>query len=60
MLLFNYMNSMCTSVYIPISIHLMLLFNNMWVLLVAPVLNFNTSNVTIQLWEGQKNVSKTT
>ena len=31
-----------------ISIHLMLLFNDMWVLLVAPVLNFNTSNVTIQ------------
>ena len=48
MLLFNYcIISKCSEIPF-ISIHLMLLFNDMWVLLVAPVLNFNTSNVTIQ------------
>ena len=48
MLLFNCFSNASSNADIIISIHLMLLFNDMWVLLVAPVLNFNTSNVTIQ------------
>ena len=49
MLLFNYLTFYCPCYIYIISIHLMLLFNRSCVYIWDMLINFNTSNVTIQL-----------
>ena len=54
MLLFNQIKHILRNRNKSISIHLMLLFNRYNLLLLPPLLDFNTSNVTIQPWRTRR------